>query len=141
MNRRSLLAIGFAALALLAAGCTNSWRVVKQANPDPFVNQTKFGLSPIDYTNLRLSYFKTEAQHLAKKDADTKASFSADKEALDDEFTKALIDRARGEGINVTLASDAARAPFMIRPYVTFLEPGFFAARYQNPPPSRVVMS
>jgi hypothetical protein len=142
MLRRSLLGTGLAVLALSVLGCTNSWHVITQANPDPFVGQTTFGLLPIDYENLHLSYYRTEAQYLSKKSTETQQSLQADKEALNEEFTKALIEGARGQGIKVTPASGSEASPFTIRPYVTFLEPGFYAAYFHDAlPPSRVVMS
>jgi hypothetical protein len=126
MNRRSLLAVGLASLALLATGCRNSWRVVMQANPDPFINQRKFGLLPIDYSNLHIGS-KTEAQYLSEKAPENQQSFQTDKEALNEEFARSLIDIVRDDGIDIILASGPGDAPFTIRPYVTFIEPGFYA--------------
>jgi hypothetical protein len=138
MNRRKLLAIGLASLALLATGCRNSWRVVMQANPDPFVNQGKFGLLPIDYTNLTVGD-KTEAQYLSEKAPENQQSFQTDKEALNQEFARGLIDGVREEGIEIVLSSSPGDAPFVIRPYITFIEPGFYA--YFTTKPSRVEMA
>jgi len=138
MNRRSLLAIGLASLALLAAGCRNQWRIVMEAHPDPFVNQTKFALLPIEYSNLHVGE-KTEAQYLSEKAPETQESFQTDKVALNEEFARGLIDGVREEGIEITLASGPGDAPFTIRPYITFIEPGFYA--YFTTKPSKVEMA
>lgn len=138
MNRRSLLAVGLASLALLATGCRNSWRVVMEAHPDPFVGQHNFGLLPIDYTNLHVGG-KSEAQYLAEKAPENQQSFQTDKEALNEEFTRSLIDIVRDDGINIVLASAPGDAPFTIRPFVTFIEPGFYA--YIANKPSHVEMA
>jgi hypothetical protein len=138
MTRRSLLAIGLAVLALFVVGCIPSWRVVVQANPDPFVGQTRFGLLPIDYTNLHIGQ-KTEAEYLAEKAPETQQSFLADKAAINEEFARNLIDGVRDEGINIALATGPGDAPFMIRPYIASIEPGFYA--YIANKPSEVEMA
>jgi hypothetical protein len=138
MNRRSLLAVGLASLALLATGCRNSWRVVAEAHPDPFIGQRNFGLVPIDYTNLHVGT-KSEAQYLSEKAPENQQSFQIDKEALNEEFARSLIDIVRDDGINIVLASGPGDAPFTIRPFVTSIEPGFYA--YIANKPSYVEMA
>lgn len=138
MNRRSMLAVGLASLAVLCTGCFNNWRVLSQATPDPFLNQGKFGLLPIEYTNLRVGS-KTEADYLAGKDEKQQQSFVGDKEGINEQFAKALIERANDDGIEIALASGPGDAPFMIRPAVTFVEPGFYA--YIAAQPSKIEMT
>src|SRR4051812_22531117 len=104
MTRRSLFAIGFAALALASTGCGPAWRVVTEAVPDPFYGQRKFAVLPIDYTGLRVGT-KSEADYLAGKDDKQQESFAGDKDGINDEFTKVLISSAHDQGIEITLAT------------------------------------
>lgn len=124
MNRRAFLAIAVCA-APLFAGCAPPWTVLAQATPNPFVGQTKFGVVPCDYAGLTVGE-KTEQGYLAEKDEETRASWAGDKQGIDDEFTKVLIERAGGSGIEVVKATGPDAAPFMIKPKVEFIEPGIY---------------
>jgi hypothetical protein len=128
MHRRYLLSIvpALGALALLAGCASRQWRVVAQAAPSPFTNQRTFAVTPIDYTGLVVGDM-SEAQYLAQKDADTQGKFLGDKAGINEEFTNALISEAKDNDITVTLATGPTSAPFIIRPYVSFIEPGFYA--------------
>jgi hypothetical protein len=121
-----LLTVGIAALAFLAAGCSPPWQVVLQAVPDPFVAQRRFAVLPIDFTGLHIGK-KSEVEYLAGKDADQQRSFAGDKEGMNAEFTKELLARAHAEGIEVFLATSPADGPYLIRPSVAFVEPGYYA--------------
>jgi hypothetical protein len=138
MNRRSMLAIVVISLAFLSTGCFNAWIVLSQATPDPFINQGKFGLLPIDYKSLHIGQ-KTEADYLAGKDADQQRSFMGDKQGIDEAFAKALIESTHDDGIEIVLASGPGDAPFMIQPIITFVEPGFYA--YITSKPSEIEMT
>jgi hypothetical protein len=136
INRRRLLAAA-ALLSLSAAGCAPAWQVVRQAQPDPFINQRRFAVLPIDFTGLTIGE-KSEAQYLAEKEPDTRASFQGDKVGMNEEFAKALIATARDEGIEVVMATGPADAPFLVRPSVSWIEPGFYVGVASAP--SRVAM-
>ncbi|WP_437677526.1 hypothetical protein [Sorangium sp. So ce131] len=131
MHRRSFLAaalLGFAALA----GCGPRWRVVTQANPAPFVGQRHFAVMPVDYTGLRVGG-KPESMYLDDKDEKGQSSFFGDKAAIDEEFAKALIEGAKEEGIEVERTPGPMSAPFLLRPYIAYLEPGHYAVVSSSP--------
>jgi hypothetical protein len=127
MSRRLVLSMWLMLAALgLLTGCGAQWQVVHQTNPSPFVNQRRFAVAPIDYSGLMIGS-KPEAEYLSEKDEGQKDSFIEDKKALNEEFAKALISGVREEGITVELATGPASGPFVIRPSVAFIEPGFYA--------------
>ena len=126
MNLRRLLLLTFALFALFTTGCAKPWKVVLQAQPDPFVGHGRFAVAPTDFTGLRVGE-KSEAEYLAGKDEKQQLSFANDKAAANEEFTKALINRAHDEGVEIILATGPTDAPFTIRPAMTFFEPGFYA--------------
>jgi hypothetical protein len=127
MHRRHFLVLATAlAAAPLLAGCGPRWIVLTQAAPNPLLNQNKFAVLPVDYTGLIVGQ-KTEAEYLASKEEDTRASWAGDKTGIDTEFVKVLTERAAESGINVVRATGPADAPFQIRPKVEFIEPGFYA--------------
>src|SRR5262249_16072252 len=103
----------------------NAWRVVTQASPDPFVGQTRFAFLPFDYANLQVNY-KSEAQYLADKSPESKQDYLSAKEALEEVFSTSLIEGVRGEGIQVQKTSSPGDASFVIRPFITYIAPGFY---------------
>ncbi|WP_441289092.1 hypothetical protein ACSRUE_46010 [Sorangium sp. KYC3313] len=138
MHRRSFIAaalLGFAALA----GCGPRWRVVTQASPDTFVGQRYFALMPIDYVGLFI-LDQREDQYLASKDADDHQRFVADKESINEEFTKALVAAAQEEGIEVAPSDGPTSAPFVIKPYVGYMNPGFYAVVSSAPSQIRLTL-
>ncbi len=139
MNRRSLIVV-FVALALTAllTGCGPRWQVIAQAAPNPFRGQSRFAVLPIDYTNLTIGQ-KSEAQYLAEKEPEQRASFLEDKVGINQEFARALIEEAQSAGIVVVPATGPGSAPFEIRPHISFIEPGFYAVVAAAP--SEVQMS
>jgi hypothetical protein len=126
MQRRHFLVLAAAlAAAPVLAGCGPRWIVLTQASPNPLLNQNKFGLMPVDYTGLIVGE-KSEAEYLASKDEETRASWAGDKGGIDTEFGKVLGEKAQGTGISVVKATGPGDAPFMIRPKVEFIEPGIY---------------
>jgi hypothetical protein len=126
MIRRSLLALTVALFALALIGCGPKWVVVMQAVPDPFINQSRFSVLPVDFTGLEIGA-KPEAIYLAEKTAEQRESFLNDKAGVNEEFTGGLMKEARELGLDVVLATGPNDAPFQIRPSIAWLEPGFFA--------------
>ncbi len=120
----------FALVSLVAAvflsGCAPRWTVLSQAQPNPFVGKTEFAVLPIDYGGLMVGE-KTEEEYLSEKSPEQRASFEADKAAMVRQFEAAMRESAGGDGIHVATAEGEVRAPFIIRPHVIFIEPGFYA--------------
>lgn len=125
MLRRTFALVAPLALASVLVGCGPSWVVVKQATPDPFLGQKKFGVLPVDYSGLHVGE-KDEASYLAEKDAETRNNWAGDKLGLNDKFAESLMEEARAAGVEVVKATGPADAPFMIRPHVAWLEPGYY---------------
>ena len=132
MFRRHFLVLAAAlSAAPLLAGCGPKWIVLTQATPNPLLNQNKFGIMPVDYTGLTVGE-KTEADYLASKDEETRASWAGDKTGIDTEFGKVLSEKATEHGINIVKATGPGDAPFMIRPKVEFIEPGIYTYVYNK---------
>lgn len=133
MQRRHFVVLAAAlAAAPLLAGCGPKWIVLSQASPNPLLNQTKFGLMPVDYAGLMVGG-KSEAEYLAAKDEESRASFAGDKGGVDTEFGKVLTEKSTANGITVVKASGPGDAPFMIRPKVDYIEGGVYAYVYNKP--------
>jgi hypothetical protein len=132
MQRRHFFVLAAALVAApVLAGCGPRWIVLTQASPNPLLNQNKFGLMPVDYTGLIVGE-KSEAEYLASKDEETRASWAGDKAGIDTEFGKVLTEKATGAGINVVKATGPGDAPFMIRPKVEFIEGGIYTYVYNK---------
>jgi len=125
MIRRSLLALAVALFAVVLTGCGPKWIVVAQAAPNPFINQSRFSVLPVDFRGLEVGA-KPESLYLAEKSEEQRQSFLGDKAGLNEEFTGALIKQARELGLDVVLATGPNDAPFQIRPSVSWLEPGWY---------------
>jgi hypothetical protein len=125
MKHRSMLIAVLLTLAALVVGCGPPWQIVRQANPSPFVGQKKFAVLPVNFTGLRVGE-KDEAGYLAEKDEESKGKWAGDKLGINSEFTTNLTTTAQEYGIVVVPATGPADAPFVIRPAVAWLEPGYF---------------
>lgn len=139
MKRRAILSILGLSCASALIGCGPPWRVMMQANPDPFLGQSTFAVLPIDFTGLVVGS-KPEQVYLAEKDADQQRSFLADKAAINEEFAKALMATAHDEGLTVVPATGPQSAPFMIRPYVSYVEGGFYVGVAAAPSEVRMTL-
>jgi hypothetical protein len=126
MDRRSFIRLGASvAGASLLGGCAPPWHVVVRAAPDPFVGQRKFGVLRIDYAGLKI-VDKTEAEYLGGKEPKQAESLREDKVALDAKFLEHLQAKAREGGIEVVAATGPGDAPFVLRPAVSYIDPGFY---------------
>jgi hypothetical protein len=123
MNRARAL-LGLLGAGLLASGCT-PWVVVRQASPNPLAGQTQFQLQPLNFDALYVGD-KTQAEYLAGKDPDQRASWQADLLAMNQIFAERLYGNTPGLTI-VPFGQAQARAPFTIVPRILFIEPGFYA--------------
>jgi hypothetical protein len=123
---RKLIALVSVLAAIFMSGCGPRWVVLSQAQPNPFVGKTEFAVLPIDFSGLMVGE-KTEEQYLSEKTDEQRASFEADKVAMVQKFEAAMRAYASGDGVHVATASGEVKAPFIIKPHVTFIEPGFYA--------------
>ncbi|TKD02433.1 hypothetical protein [Polyangium fumosum] len=121
-------------LSLFTVACGPSWHVVAKAVPNPFVNQRSFAVEPVHFEGVQIGE-KSEAEYQASKDGDQQASWDEDKRAFAGEFGRELAE----ELPEVQFVSAPAPSPFVVRPVVTFIEPGFYA--YVAARPSEVRMT
>jgi hypothetical protein len=126
VHRRHALWIFMLCLAPLLAACGHPWKTMREAVPNPFYGQGRFGVVPIVFYGLQVGD-GSEAEWMAEKDAEQQQSWQEDKAAMNEEFTEALIATAASEGVAIVRARSAADAPFFLRANVTFYEPGIFA--------------
>lgn len=136
-HRSFLFAFGAMLFGLFLVACGPPYSVIKQASPNPFVGATKFVVMPIDYTGLHVGSKSAEKYEAGKseKQAD---SFEGDKEGINNEFQNALRAKAGKNGIGVEVAAGEVTT-FVIKPFVSFVEPGFYA--YVASHPSKVEMT
>ncbi len=132
-----LFAFGAMLLGLFLVACGPPYKVITQANPNPFIGANKFVVMPIDYSNLHIGS-KTEAEYASSKNEKQQGSFEGDKEGINNEFAQNLKIKALDEGINVDVAAGEVKT-FVIKPVVSFVEPGFYA--YVAAHPSKVTMT
>lgn len=125
---RSLLLV--AAAALVGAGCAPAWTVVRQASPNPITPQTSLAVEPIRFEGLMVGK-KTEEAYLAEKKPEQQASWKADQAAMDQVFSSTLVSQARG--LQIAAGAPEQGGPYLIKPAVTFIEPGVFTAVFNMP--------
>jgi hypothetical protein len=122
MRTTVLLRLGLLVASLsLLVGCGPRWLVVRQTVPDPLVQRPQFAVEAIRFDNLLVGG-KTEGEYLAGKEQDQRGKWQADKQAMAEGFAAALA--AAGEGLAIgPLVPEGS----IVRPVVTFIEPGFYA--------------
>jgi len=123
VNRRHVLLALTVSVPLV--GCGPPWTIMHATEPNPFVNQRTFAVVPIDFVGLEVGE-KAEPEYLAEKDAETRQNWAGDKLGINEEYAKRLIEEANENGIRVVLATGPGAAPFIIRPAVRWLEPGYY---------------
>lgn len=117
-----------AALVFGAAGCGASYDVVQTTEPSTFSCSSTFVVLPIEYEDELRVGRKSEAEYLADKRESSRSAWERDKDAIDRAFREQLIEEASQEGIRVRRKMGAdEQGPFLIRPVVSQMEPGFFA--------------
>jgi len=127
------------AASTVLTGCGPRWIVHTQAAPDPFLNQKAFAVLPVDFTGLQIGE-KSEQEYLAGKNPDQQESFKADKAALNGEYLRELSDHADKIGVRVVPATGPDSAPFLIKPYVAWIEPGYYAVVSARPSEVRMLV-
>jgi hypothetical protein len=109
-----------AVLSLATIGCGGPWTIVKQTNPTPFNATTTFSVQPATWDpNLKVGK-KTEADFLASKDANGKASHESDKQAFGAELSATVMTQSKG----LQMAPQGGQ--FTIKPTVYWMEPGYY---------------
>jgi hypothetical protein len=114
-------------VVLACVGCGAGpipWQVVSQTQPNPLLGQTHFAVAPIDFSTLMVGN-KSEAEYLSVKKEETQESWTETKATLEGAFVENLTSAAASKGISVI--TGATGAPFIIRPKVNYIEPGFYA--------------
>lgn len=131
-------AILVGSLLFAVAGCGRSypWRVVQQANPNPLLGQKQFAVAPIDFSGLTVGE-KSEEAYLSGKEENDKKGWLEAKAGLQEEFNKSV--RVGGNDAGLQLVLGESGAPFIVKPKVDFIEPGFYA--YVAAKPSQVKMT
>jgi hypothetical protein len=112
------------ALLLFAVGCGPPWIVVAQARPNPFIAHTQFSVEPVHMENLTIGE-KSEAAWLSEKDGEQRVSWRMDKEALAARFLGHLTSGV--PELRMIPGPPPDGQTFIIRPTVSFIEPGFYA--------------
>lgn len=124
------VSVALLAVPALGTGCAPSWVVVKQAAPNPFTAASEFAVEPISYEGLRVGE-KTETDYLADKDEAKKEAWRSDLVVVNQHFQASLTGAAAG--LKIAAGPPAAPGPFVIKPHVTWAEPGIYTAVYNKP--------
>ncbi len=135
LSRVAVAALCF--FALLVVGCAPQWRVIRQAEPNPFLSTKEtFGLAPVDYSRLQVGEL-TEAAYLATKDDGQRESFEVDKTDSETRFAEAFEAGAKGAGLRVV---DVEEAAFVAHVHLDFFEPGYYAFVASAPAKARYLV-
>ena len=115
------------AAALLApfflAGCMPPWTVVTQEDPSPLLGITDYDLADPGFANLVVGN-DSEADYLARQDAEKVAAWGDDKGKLAARFRAAATREAARCGVK--LVPPGGPGQFTVAPAITFIEPGFY---------------
>lgn len=123
--------------AATVSGCGPAWTVVRQAQPSPFNAQSAFAVEPIAYEGLKVGD-KNEADYLAEKKPEQVEAWRADLGKLNQAFADTLV--KEGKGLQVTAGAAAAPGPYSVKPMVSFIEPGVWAAVVNIPSEVRMTL-
>jgi hypothetical protein len=127
MRRLVLPALSLLSLLSLLSACGGvPWTVVRQAAPDPFVGQGQFAVEHLHFEQTRVGD-KAEADYAASKEPEQQQSWQADKDAMAAQFLAGLS--SEGEGV----VSVGGPGGAIVRPIVTFIEPGFYVGVAAHP--------
>lgn len=111
---------GWTVLFMSCTACS-SWTVITQADPNPLPGVKAFQLQSLEFVNLKVDN-KPEAEFLAKKTADQKKSWEADKTAIQRLFRQSLRERTGDAGISL----GGTTAPFTLRATISSIETGYY---------------
>lgn len=116
-------------VSLWCIACGPRWAVVAQATPNPFVNQRMFAVEPIHFEQLVVGD-KSEREYLSSKDAEQQSSWTEDKRAFATRFSEHLTETLPEVQF---VAVAPVSGPYVVRPTVTFIEPGFYVGVAAQP--------
>ena len=122
-------------LALLCAACGPPWVVITSAIPNPFVGAHQFTLEPFHFEDLVVGE-KVEKKYLAEKDDEQRKHWEEDKQAFSTTFAESL----KATLPEVLFAKPEEKAPFLVRPRVMYIEPGFYAVTASRPTEVRITI-
>lgn len=121
-TRRCLLLALLSLLSVALLGCGPSWEVVTVAIPNPFVGAKELALEPMHFEDMSVGE-KRESTYLAEKDAEQRKSWEEDKKGFDEQF-RASLSTSLPEA---QFKDPKEKLPFLVRPRVMLIEPGFYA--------------
>ena len=132
-------AILLASLAL--AGCSGEeplpYRLVTAAQPNPFRHAARFAVSPIEYGKLTV-HGEPYERWAARQDQGKLAVFERDKDAMNQSFSKAFVERAHAKGFDVVEMGSPDAGPFVVEPIVRDMDPG--VTSFEGSAPSGIKM-
>lgn len=131
MHRRHVLWVFMLCFVPLLAACGYPWKTSVQAAPNPFIGQGRFGIIPVTFDRLIVGD-KSESEWMSEKDEQQRMSWREDKGGINEKFTAALIEGAASDTIQVVRATSGGDARYLLRPNVTFIEPGVFTAFFNK---------
>jgi hypothetical protein len=126
--RRSFALLIVSLLMMFGCASPYKWTVEEAATPNPFVGQRSFSVPAAEFHQLRVGD-KSEAEYLDGKSDDQRASWSADKVTMNDEFRHKLGVLAMENGIR----ANEEPAPFAIHTIVHSIEPGYWGGVIGQP--------
>jgi hypothetical protein len=109
-------------VSLFCVACGPRWTVLAQTVPNPFVNQRVFAVEPMHFEGVVVGT-KTEAEYVSGKDAEQQSSWAEDKRALATRFAQHLTEALPEVQF---VAAGPVAGPYLVRPVITFIEPGFY---------------
>jgi hypothetical protein len=104
---------------MFIAGCSPSWIVIKQTDPNPFKNVPSFGVMPLDFDGLRVGE-QSEKDYLGTLDETRRENWSKGKEAMAASFFEQL--KRRVVGFLVT--TDVNGEKYRVMSRITYIDPG-----------------
>jgi hypothetical protein len=114
-----LLSLLLLLTSLLVVGCGggHKWIVIRQAVPDPFAGHPQVIVEPVHFDQARVGE-KSEVEYASEKKAEAQDKWEDAKAAFSESFGAAL---AQSPGVQV------GPQGAVVRPIVTFIEPGYYA--------------
>ena len=106
----------------LASACGPPWTVIRQGNPNPMNQQSKFAVDNTTFDNLSVGN-KPEAVYLSAKTPEQQTGFANDKGAFNAGLVSGLQER---RGPLDIAGPEALAGRFAVHSNVDFLEPGNF---------------
>lgn len=138
MGRRALGHMSLAVVGATVMGCARPWRVLQQSPDNPLNGAAEISVEPLRFDAMRVGD-DTESVYVAGLDEEGKKTWAEDKEAMADQFFKALRDEAAKAGLKIVPARESAK--YVLRGHVRFIEPGFYAYVAAQPSETRIVVT